>query len=89
MHKITIDGLDWTSKEEIEINGIRYVKKAKRSPTEVCKAKIVGIQPSYGTNGNEMLKIILEHNTHSLKLPGNSRMMRPGDLITIFKGDVE
>ena len=89
MHKITIDGLDWSTKDEVEINGVRYVKRALMNQNERCEARIVGIQPSYGTNGNEMLKVLLEHSVRSLKLPSNCRMMRPGDLITIFKGDVK
>ena len=84
MHKITIDGLDWTSKNEISINGTVYVKKTYPTikPTEV-NCKIIGIKPAYGENGVETLSLVLENDTKSLKMPHNSKSLRPGDFITI------
>lgn len=89
MHKITIDGLDWTSKEEIEINGIRYVKSSKTPVQDTCEAEIFAIQPCYGQDSQEFLKITLRNKLGINKMPINSKMMRPGDKITIVRGKLK
>jgi len=89
MHKITIDGLDWTSKDEVCINGTVYVKKVYPTikPTTI-NCKIIGIKPAYSENGIETLSLVLESDVKPLKMPYNSKSLRPGDFITIIKGDI-
>lgn len=92
MHKITIDGLSWTSKDEIEINGVCYIKKPEvkvLAANTVCKARISEIQPCYGQNGFESLKLVLNAQGLNSKMPTNSKILRPGDMISIVKGDIK
>lgn len=88
MHKITIDGLDWTSKEEVSINGVVYTRKVQSPQSQKVHCKIIGIKPAYGENGVETLSLVLEGDTRSLKMPTNSKILRPGDYITIIKGNI-
>lgn len=92
MHTINIDGLDWTSKEEIKINGVVYVRKdtlPKVAPLQnKVIAKIRCIQPNYLDNNQNWLRIMLADAYNDMKMPSTSKLLKPGDTITIIKGAV-